>query len=114
MNLRNAKLLIFAAVMFLLTVPGAFALNLSQAKGSGQLGETPSGYLEVVTPPGSAEVQALMREINAKRRAKYQKIAKKNGTSLAAVEQLAGKKAMDKTSAGQYIKVPGKGWVKVR
>ena len=38
-------------------------------------------------------------------------IAKKNGTSLSAVEALAGKKAMAKTPTGQYIKV-GKKWKK--
>jgi uncharacterized protein YdbL (DUF1318 family) len=37
-------------------------------------------------------VNALVKNINAGRKAEYQRIAKKRGTSLTAVEQLAGKK----------------------
>ena len=41
----------------------------------------------------------------------YEKIAKKNGTTLHAVEVLAGKKAIAKTPPGQFINL-GKGWQK--
>lgn len=45
------------------------------------------------------------------RRAEYQKVANSSGASLADVEAMAGKKAMEKTPAGQYVQVGGK-WVK--
>jgi len=52
-------------------------------------------------------VQQLVNTINAKRRQHYTEIAKRNNTSLQAVEHLAGKKAIEKTPAGQYIKING-------
>jgi uncharacterized protein YdbL (DUF1318 family) len=73
------------------------------------VGETMTGYLAPVK--ATPEVQKLVQEINAKRKAMYQKIAKRNGTSLQAVEQLAGKKAIDKTPPGQFVNL-GKGWRK--
>ena len=76
-------------VLALFSMPVS-ALNLDQAKAQGLVSESPSGYLVVVKP--SAEINALVKNINAGRNAEYQKIAKKRGTSLSAVEQLAGKR----------------------
>lgn len=68
----------------------ASALDLAQARAQGLVKETPSGYLSVVKP--SSEVNNLVKNINAGRKAEYQRIAKKNGTPLSTVEQLAGKR----------------------
>jgi len=68
----------------------ASALDLAQARAQGLVKETPSGYLTVVKPSG--EVNNLVKNINAGRKAEYQRIAKKNGTPLTTVEQLAGKR----------------------
>lgn len=76
-------------VLTLFALP-ASALDLGQAKSQGLVKETVSGYLAPVKP--SAEVNALVKKINTGRKAEYQKIAKKRGTSLSAVEQLAGKR----------------------
>ncbi len=93
----------------LLICQPAFALNLQEAKVSGLVGETATGYLAPVK--ASPEVQELVDTINAKRKAHYQKISSRNKTSLNAVEQLAGKKAIEKTPTGQFINVDGN-WVK--
>lgn len=94
---------------FLLLVSAAWALDLASAKKSGLVGETPSGYLAVVQAnPAAAD---LVKSINAKRKQEYVDIAKRNGIELKAVEQLAGKKAMDKTPAGQFVQING-AWVK--
>ena len=90
----------------LLAVP-AFALDLGEAKSKGLVGETSNGYLAAVKPSG--DVNALVKDINGKRKAHYQKIAKKNNISLEAVEVRAGQKAIGKTPAGQYIN-SGSGW----
>ncbi len=79
--------LLLALSLFSLPVS---ALNLDQAKAQKLVKETGSGYLVAVKP--SAEVNALIKKINAGRKAQYQKIAKKQGTSLTTVEQLAGQK----------------------
>ena len=82
---------------------------LGQAKASGQVGEKPNGYLGVIAPGGQAA--EIARLINEARRAEYQQVAKKNAIPLGDVEALAGKKAMDKTPAGQFIQSGGQ-WVK--
>ncbi|MGB5686132.1 MAG: YdbL family protein [Candidatus Electrothrix sp.] len=98
----------FSLFTLLLCQP-VFALELQDAKTQGLVGETPSGYLEAVK--ATPEAGQLIKEINAKRKTHYQKIAKKNKTPLSTVEEMAGKKAMEKTPAGQYVKVGGK-WEK--
>lgn len=89
----------------LLVSLAAFGLDLHQAKEAGLVGETDSGYLAAVT--GSSEAAALVQDINAQRKAEYQRIAQKNNIALRDVELLAGKKAIEKTPAGQYVKVGG-------
>lgn len=106
---------LITAVFFLLTFAGgafAQAEDLGRAKASGYVGETPSGYLALVTPSAPGDVQALIAEINAKRRVEYQSIAAKNGTDIRAVEVLAGKKAIEKTPSGQYVQLPSGSWTK--
>lgn len=83
--------------------------NLSQAKSAGLLGEQPNGYLGVVQAQGDAAEVA--RLINDARRAEYQRLAKSNNIQLSDVETMAGKKALEKTPAGQYIQLNGK-WLK--
>lgn len=100
----------YLIIGMLLFTQSAMALSLDEAKGKGLLGESESGYLEAVQS-ASGEVAALRDEINAKRRAEYEAIAKKNGTNLKAVETLAGKKAVEKTAPGRYVRVNG-AWIK--
>ncbi len=86
----------------------AFAIDIGTAKRQLLVGETQSGYLAAVKAP-TADTQALINDINTRRKAHYANIAKSNGTSLQAVEQLAGKTAIDKTPKNQYIKI-GASW----
>jgi len=89
----------------------AFALNLQEAKSQLLVGESVTGYLGVVK--SGAGVAALVSDVNAKRKTSYQKIAKRNGTSLSAVERLAAKKAIEKTARGQMIQTsPGGAWIR--
>ena len=66
----------------------AFALSLDEAKAKGLVGERPNGYLGAVNP-----------------------IAKRNRTDLRSVETLAGEKAIQNTTPGNFVEGPG-GWVK--
>ena len=88
----------------------AWALDLQQAKSQGLVGERLDGYLGIVKP--AAGVQSLLDKINSGRRDYYRDIAKRNGTSQDVVEALAGKKAIQKTPAGQYIQNASGGWIK--
>ena len=89
-----------------------FAATLDQGKSQGFLGETASGYLGLVTPSAPPEMKTLMSEVNKKRKKKYQEIAKRNKTSLKAVEVLAGKTALSKTKVGHFIQLPNGKWKK--
>ena len=56
-------------------------------------------------------MRALIADVNAKRKAKYQSIATQNSARLETVELLAGKKAIEKTRPGNYIQSAA-GWKK--
>lgn len=87
------------------------AADLQQVKSDGVVGEQLNGYLGVVSANASSDVRALVADVNAKRKAKYESIAAQNSTSLETVELLAGKKAIEKTSSGNYIQT-ATGWKK--
>ena len=102
-----------AIMIFLLMFNTAcvFAADLQQAKSEGLVGEQLNGYLGVVSAEASSDVRTLVSDINAKRKAKYESIASQNSTSLETVELLAGKKAIEKTRAGNYVQT-ATGWKK--
>lgn len=100
--------ILVCGVIFL-AVP-ALAIDLQTAKDQGLVGETLEGYLAAVSSPDT-ETKELITDINIKRKAKYEEIAVSNGIALDKVEKLAGKKAIEKTPSGQYVKTE-KGWIK--
>lgn len=100
----------WAALLLLAMCTQVLALDLDAAKSQGLLGEQPNGYLGVVkATPAAVELAA---DINGKRRAAYEAIAKKNGASLDQVAVLAGQKAIEKAAPGVYVKTPDGQWVK--
>lgn len=72
-------------VMFL-AVP-AWALDLHGARVAGQVGEKNDGYVTALKPSG--EVNALVADVNAKRKAEYARISKENGQPVDVVAKLA-------------------------
>jgi uncharacterized protein YdbL (DUF1318 family) len=90
----------------------AWSLTLEEAKSQGIVGEQPNGYLGVVRSGAAAEVQALVNDVNQKRRQMYEDIARRNSTKLEAVEMLAGKTAIDQTRPGNFVRSPSGQWVK--
>ncbi len=87
------------------------SLDLGQAKTDGSVGEHINGYLQATGQNSSPQVQSLVTTVNQKRKAKYQSIAARRGTSLKAVEALAGKTAIQKTAPGRFVNL-GSGWSK--
>jgi uncharacterized protein YdbL (DUF1318 family) len=98
-------LVIFTTCLLTIAQP-AYSIDLQTAKNQGLVGETTSGYLAAVKSP-SPEVSALIESINSQRKQKFKEIAARNNTSLEAVEQLAGKKAIEKSAHGDFIKIGG-------
>lgn len=104
--------LLFIALSFMMVfiTNAAWALSLDDAKKQGLVGEQPNGYLGAVS--ATPDVQALVSDINNQRKEEYKNIAQKNGTTIAAVEALAGEKAIAKTSPGNYIRSSNGAWTK--
>ena len=107
--LKNKKLNLITLLSAALLSFSAWAISLDDAKNQGLVGEDSSGYLGLVVQ--NAEAKAVVAEINAKRKAQYLKLAKKNNLSLAQVEALAAAKTIEKTQAGHFVEVKGE-WVK--
>lgn len=111
---RFSKLGAFV-LLFCLAIPvAAMGLNeaksqLDSAKQQGLVGETPTGYLDMVKANGNA--QGIVEAINQARRDEYARIAEKHDIPVTQVETVAGQKALERTPPGQYILKDGK-WVK--
>lgn len=97
-------------IIWAVVTSSAFALSLDEAKANGLVGEKANGYLGAVNP-ANAEAQALIEDVNQKRRQAYEDIAKRNGTNVQAVQTLAGEKAIQNTKPGNFVEGPG-GWMK--
>ncbi len=57
------------------------ASPLDDARNAGQVMEMPNGYIMAKGSP-SADINALVKDINNRRKTAYEKIAKKNGISV--------------------------------
>ena len=88
------------------------ASPLTQPKADGLIGEQANGYIGLVKQNVPADIKKLVNDVNAKRRAGYQNIAKKQGTSLAEVERVGGNTAIEKTLRGNYIRDASGAWRK--
>lgn len=100
------SLLIALAVAFaaVLAAPEASAGDpqIDAAKSQGVVGERIDGYLGIV---GSADasLRRKVQEVNAKRRALYDRLASNTGTSPAQVARVTGEKQIAAARSGEYI-----------
>lgn len=107
------KQIFVALLISLLAVSVAVAASpLTQPKADGLIGEQANGYLGLVTQSAPANIKKLVNDTNAKRKAGYQKIAAKQGTSLSEVEKVGGMTAIEKTLRGNYIRDTSGAWRK--
>lgn len=100
---RSWALRLTALLAGLLLSLAAAAASLDTAKADGLIGEKPDGYLGLVRSDAPADVKALVDDVNAKRKARYQEIAKQQGAPLSEVEKVGGQTAIDKTRSGHYV-----------
>lgn len=96
----------FALGLFLTSQ--AFAMELSQARAQGLVGETLDGYIAAVTP--SPEANAVVADINARRREEYTKISRDNGQTVAVVGKVAAARIIGGLPAGSYYKAADGSW----
>ena len=103
---------IIAAIGLLLLMQSAWAIDIRDAKEQGLVGEANTGYLAAVQSPASAEVRALVAEVNEKRKAKFAKTAAKTGTTVVQVANRFYELAVQKTAPGHYYQDSGGRWKK--
>ncbi len=109
---RTFATVLRSVAISMLAVSVAAASALTQPKADGWVGEQANGYLGLVRDDAPVEIKALIKDVNAKRKAGYQRIATAQGTSLADVEKVGGNKAFEKTAAGNYVRDASGRWRK--
>ncbi|MFT7561696.1 MAG: hypothetical protein ACI93R_003625 [Flavobacteriales bacterium] len=90
----------------------AFAIDLQSAKNQGLVGEMNTGYLGSPSGSASTEVTSLIRDINTKRKEKFQELANTQGISVNQVSKIFSEKAANKTKPGHYIQSIDGTWSK--
>lgn len=103
---RTLALALFAAtVMF---AGSAFALDLAQARAQGIVGEKLDGYIGSVT--GSAEANAVVNDVNNRRREEYAKISKQNGQPVSVVGKVAAETIINGLPSGSMYQGADGSW----
>ena len=100
---------IIAALLLVFAFQAAWAIDLHAAKEQGLVGEANTGYLAAVGAP-SAEVKALIDEVNAKRKAEFERTAKKTGATLEQVRVRFYELAVQRTEPGHYYQDASGNW----
>lgn len=103
---------IFAAIGLALLLQNAWAIDLDSAKAQGLVGEANTGYLAAVKTPASGEVQALIADVNRKRKAKFEDTAGKTGATVAQVAFRFYQLAVQNTAPGNYYQDANGRWQK--
>jgi len=108
----KTKLLILAGAV---AVIGLSTMAMAQrdpayaaAREAKQVGEQPDGYLGVVS--GGASVQALVRDINIKRKAAYTASAQASGATVEQFAFTSGCNLVAKVGQGEMYKTPSGQW----
>lgn len=97
--------------MLTLVSTNATALTLDEAREQGLVGETFSGYIELVQI-NNKQAQRLVDEINQARKTKYAEIARTNQVTPESVARLAGEKLVTRANEGEFVKGINGKWVK--
>lgn len=99
------ELLRVAAFGALLMIMPAVAIAgpLDDAKAAGLVGERVDGYVGIVPASVAGDVRALVEDVNAKRRKKYEEVAGQRGVPVEAVAAIAGEKLVNRAGAGEYV-----------
>lgn len=102
----------FAAVGLLLLLQNAWAIDIRDAKTQGLVGEANNGYVMAIHTPASAEVRALIADVNAKRKARFEQTARKTSTTVAQVANRFYELAVERTAPGNYYQDRDGRWMK--
>lgn len=101
---------LITVLLLSLAMQTAWAIDIDAAKEQGLVGEANTGYLAAVVTPASREVQALIDEVNAKRRAEFERTARKTGATLEQVRVRFYQLAVERTAPGNYYQNAQGNW----
>lgn len=110
--MRLIKSLTRVFLLLAFTSSIAFAASLEEAKAAGQIGEKQDGYIGFVISNVPADVVALVADVNAQRRQRYEQIARENGIDTREVAKLAFTRAVENTLSGNFIEASPGQWVR--
>ncbi len=112
LSLRSLIVSFFLALAVVLAAPAASAGDpvIDAAKAAGIVGERADGYLGLVTGDAEPQVRRKVNEINAKRRALYERLAAETGTTVEQVGIITGEKQFNQTVSGQFVMDAGGNW----
>ena len=103
---------IITTIGLLFLLQNAWAIDIRDAKAQGLVGEANTGYIAAVKTPASAEVRALLADVNAKRKARFEATAKKTGANMKQVAHRFYELAVQKTAAGGFYQDSSGRWKK--
>jgi len=101
---------ILTAIFLTLALQSAWAADIGTAKDQGLIGEANTGYVAAVKTPVNAEIAALIADVNAKRKAKFEATANKTDATLEQVSYRFYQLAVQNTTAGNYYQDAGGNW----
>ena len=104
---------LFLAISASLAAPIASAADpeIEAATSAGIVGVRVDGYLGLVKGSADPAIQRKVNEINVKRRALYERLARETGTTVEAVGIVTGEKQIAKARAGTYYMDANGQWV---
>ena len=105
---------VMLGLAIVLSVPGAARADaaLDALRAAGAVAERFDGYLEVRDAGAGANAQAVVSEVNAKRRALYEKRAKESNVPVEEVGKLFATKIVETAPTGTYFRQAGGGYVR--
>ncbi|MEM1086085.1 MAG: YdbL family protein [Pseudomonadota bacterium] len=85
---------------------------IEKAQRDGLVGERIDGYLGIVDQSADAAIKRRVNEINALRRAEYDKLAQSRGVASEAVARITGEKQIDRAPSGSFVMRENGAWTR--
>lgn len=106
------RTILVALLVIGLAGPAAAQSSLAEAQRMELVGERPDGLVGIVTDSPSAQLDALVQDINAQRLARYREIAQQTQAPLEAVQMRAGSQIIERVPSGQWIMTQDGAWTR--
>ncbi len=113
LSFRSVLVGLFLAFALAVSAPSASAGDpvIDAAKAAGIVGERADGYLGLVKGDAEPTVKRRVNEINGKRRALYERLARETGTTVEEVGIITAEKQFAQTVSGHFFMGADGRWV---